>query len=349
MNTKHSTQNKSAVIGDVGEFLVQRDLERKGYNVGIYGKAINDRKSSGTLKADGAQVFDDGCGYSFLTYHPLTDYKSFPESRLFDYTEDDIASLCKTCREKYGCELSQSKHPPCAIASFPFDKRSWDSTYSGIDSLFYSENKAKGLLPKCQTQLQEIAMSEAHSDLIIDAEFIRDNQKVNKYIQCIWRMHCSGEEYGGSHSFPAGHPGRYDFVAEKQGVYAPIEVKVNSSKLSHWQRIRLSLLWRLGYSSMVAKVKIGKTGVDQALNGEEPSEYNIEYEDYKECDEQHTIENMNSVLFRFENLPKPIAMQISSQNRVKIASAGKPGCVIILALIPLAVFSITKLTIWLFL
>jgi hypothetical protein len=50
------------------------------------------------------------------------------------------------------------------------------------------------------------------------------------------------------------HPGRYDFIGFKDGAYAAIEVKANSSRLSYWQEIRLRLLDLLGVKTILLKV-----------------------------------------------------------------------------------------------
>ena len=53
-----------------------------------------------------------------------------------------------------------------------------------------------------------------------------------------------------------GHPGRYDFVGYKNSDHYAIEVKVNSSVLSHWQNIRLGILKMLGVKTLLLHVKI---------------------------------------------------------------------------------------------
>lgn len=68
--------------------------------------------------------------------------------------------------------------------------------------------------------------------------------------------------------FPKGHPGRYDFILEREGENTALEVKVNKSRLSYWQKMRLSLLRKFNQRTMVVNLKISKDDIDSLLIGE---------------------------------------------------------------------------------
>lgn len=70
-------------------------------------------------------------------------------------------------------------------------------------------------------------------------------------------------------SFPKGHPGRFDFVCIKDGVYFATEVKVNSSKLSYWQKLRLTMLQYFGVPSLLVKVSVNKEDFLKVYSGKD--------------------------------------------------------------------------------
>lgn len=279
--TSHTIQQ---IFGSVGEFLVKRDLESNGFEVGIYGKAMQPTKSAPYLKPSGATIFDEGIGYSQLYYHPLSERDHFPEAKNFDYTIHDVKRLADICCSNTPCVLANSKKPPCVLNEYVFEPKSWSTRYPGIDELYITNQLAKGFLLTCQQRLQEVAIRRIGDDIAIESVFIRDNQRVNRFISAEWlnynaKFKDSKVDING---FPPGHPGRYDFIALKNGIFRAVEVKVNSSKLSHWQKIRLGMLQKMGHLCIVAKVRIDKSEKNNLLSGNEPTNYEIEYEEFSE-------------------------------------------------------------------
>lgn len=67
--------------------------------------------------------------------------------------------------------------------------------------------------------------------------------------------------------FPPGHPGRYDFIGINYKTPWAVEVKVNSSKLSHWQKLRFSLLDKLGHKTKLVVVSLDKEKSNELIKG----------------------------------------------------------------------------------
>ena len=61
------------------------------------------------------------------------------------------------------------------------------------------------------------------------------------------------------------HPGRYDFVGLYDNKYSAIEVKVNTSRLGYWQKMRLGILSKLGID--VRLVRINSAGYESLEGG----------------------------------------------------------------------------------
>lgn len=68
--------------------------------------------------------------------------------------------------------------------------------------------------------------------------------------------------------FPGGgsHPGKFDFIACKDGEFSAVEVKGNSSRLTYWQSVRLYLLKKMGFCVYVYWVKLGPENILNDIN-----------------------------------------------------------------------------------
>lgn len=96
------------------------------------------------------------------------------------------------------------------------------------------------------------------------------------------------------------YPGRYDFIGFKNGHLYAIEVKVNTSKLTYWQKVRLGCLQMLGYKVKIIQVTINKKTLEDISNGLEAVDYCV-----SECD---TIDTSDVLIPTIEEL-KQIADQ----------------------------------------
>ncbi|QIL89668.1 hypothetical protein GNX18_07805 [Microbulbifer sp. SH-1] len=86
---------------------------------------------------------------------------------------------------------------------------------------------------------------------------IRDLQKLGKIDEA---ERLKDENRAALNKFPGqgSHPGRYDFICFKAGQYLAVEVKVNNSRLSYWQSIRLGLIKKFGGNAYIIKIKLSK-------------------------------------------------------------------------------------------
>ncbi|QTP59567.1 VRR-NUC domain-containing protein [Billgrantia antri] len=149
--------------------------------------------------------------------------------------------------------------------------------------------------------------------------FLKINQKISDYIQQCWTDYNKQDPlpYPGpvvfemmkkdrkeaermkdanrkalKKTFPAGHPGRYDFIGLKNGQYEAIEIKVNTSRLSYWQKVRLGLLQKHGYPVKVVRVKISKEQQEKILVGEESAHTSIDITETVDTKDVHIPDSL---------------------------------------------------------
>ncbi len=145
-------------------------------------------------------------------------------------------------------------------------------------------------------------------EILLNSDFNYLNSVIHQYIINLWAEHCKHERlpYDGreiitamreglleeaermkdanraalkKNKFPNGHPGRFDFIGLKDNKYYAIEVKVNGSIPSYWQKLRLLVLKHYGIPTMVVKVLVEKNKFDDIFLGDEVECKSIEVED----------------------------------------------------------------------
>jgi len=217
---------KQRIFGEIGESFAYEYLEKHGYKV-FFSDEINN------------------IAHSLLT-------NSF---YVFDVTEDEIKSLCKRCRKKYQCI---SDRPPCKFYPNIFFK----------PNIFYKDNLST--IPNSNKFslhcAHKLTFTCINNDSLISSKqgnFLTRYMQIHHYIFNYYTKNSSKIpieiESGGKvpkvwHKYWEGHPGRLDFFVEKNNDYSTWDVKVNNSKLSKWQLIRLAWMKQFGYKCGIIRI-----------------------------------------------------------------------------------------------
>ncbi|MEI7752179.1 MAG: hypothetical protein WCJ71_08850 [Candidatus Omnitrophota bacterium] len=214
----------------------------------IYGD-IGERFAADYLKAHGFESCRadkiECLGHSFLS----------GKNRLFDCSVSDLIEISKACKQKFLCRV---KNLPCknkAKSFYKFNPQAPDHfspTHDGRFSPFCAFKLSyTSILDHCDNSSFEGA-----------ALFLRRYLQIHKYIlnyydsTCkMWPLPSEKKERKKWHDYWAGHPGRLDFFALKDGKFYCLDAKVNSSGLSKWQSIRLAWMQQFGYFCGVIRIR----------------------------------------------------------------------------------------------
>ncbi len=324
------------LIGKLCEYIAYFQLKKNGFEVVQFGKAVEDDLYSGKQKLSFPIIPDQNVGYSRADFqltrwydnHNYRKYTRPLKSQIpifFDYTDSEIRKLALLCKEKFPCRLcaNMPEEVPCYRAEKMFDLEwldsinAWAKSYVlKIDDHTKIVGENYNLIADCQSSLGEIAIRNVSDAIFNQSHFIRDNQRIHRYIENEWydfdsskieltpseneeigreyqlfqksgvktdryRELCRKVDQLSANYFGAGHPGRYDFMGYKDGVFYAFEVKGNRGRLSYWQKVRMGLLKRMGYNCYVIRVILNLNSIT-TIN-KIPKDYEISWELFN-CD-----------------------------------------------------------------
>lgn len=281
---------KPKEIGLIGEKIAIKYLIENDFKILLFGKEMAKR---GNIK-NIATVPDSIVGYSYGNFNPFSrgelrlewEASNIPNWADLDYGE--IKKCARACKNNTKCSIRDAdpKSAPCHNINEFLDQK-WLSSITPASSIRVPTKqgnlqKPKGhyVVSECLRLITKIALSKHFNNFHKERSFILDNMLISRYIQNYWSIWLTKNPlpYGGSairqqdtdiaekfkeknrnhlKSFPGygSHPGRYDFIGWKNGELYAIEIKVNQSDLSYWQKIRLGLLQRYGHHINVIQIR----------------------------------------------------------------------------------------------
>lgn len=282
----HKTQKLPSiqkVLGEMGENFVQKHLSTHSYS---------------HVKAD---------EINYLAQHLLRE----DLSEDFDYNIDAIRSLTDRCRNSSKCVRFAANKRPCLKDDF-YEKNYNPSPYvdlhdTGNDKFrYYCANKLSKL--EIMFYLENFSPRNRFIlDYLMCSSFI-DNYYQSESAARKNYLNMSELEKKEWHKYWSGHPGRLDFFAKKDDEYYCIDSKVNSSKLSLWQHIRMNWMMKCGYVSQIYNVKIKypdkekliriylENGINSAIESVAPELHIIDYNYSMNEEAEQLVSNRESFL-----------------------------------------------------
>ena len=221
------------VSGAIGEYYAAKTLIENGYSV---------------CRAD---------SINFLGHSLLND------ASLKEFDCSELEKLSSLCRRFYKCQVDNY---PCKNSVSEFFQFNRDPVpYFRFPST--GDNKFRFY---CAINMTYIVTLDK-CGLICEKSScpIRSYLKINGYIHNFYDYyprkfkHDDPVQHKEWSNLWAGHPGRIDFFAHRNGQSFLIEVKVNKSEPSKWQIVRLDWMKKEGFGSYIFRVKFAVKDKEQ--------------------------------------------------------------------------------------
>ena len=221
------------MLGSIGEYYAVKTLTDKGYSV---------------CRADNINFV----GHSLLT-----------DASLRELDCSEIEKLSGLCRRLYRCEVANY---PCENSVSEFFQPNRDP----IPYLRFPNTGDNKFRFYCAINMTYIVVLEK-CRLICERKTcpIRSYLKIDSYIHNLYNYYPrklkldDPVQYGEWSRFWGGHPGRIDLFGHRNGETFCIEVKVNKSRPSKWQVIRLEWMKREGFGSHIFRVRFDSREKEQ--------------------------------------------------------------------------------------
>ena len=278
---------KPDVLGGFGEDIAIRHLQSKGFELvsfGVGGKSAASKLMKSLPLVSGYWI---GSSRADLATLQSTDDNIWINGKTpswADLTDDEIALLASVCKNTSKCDMRDSnvKKCPCGSGAALFSKGNLEGIFPKGVSVIYEngvkkKRSAMHFAYECSNRFSELIASDHRGDVLPLGGFMRDNQLISGYIRKLWEKYAATDlklPYSGADirnagmsspeaeamkkanrarlaAFPAGHPGRFDYIAKDHTGLVAVEVKVNTSKMSYWQELRFMLLNKLGHRTML--------------------------------------------------------------------------------------------------
>lgn len=282
---------KPEVLGSFGEDIAIRFLQSKGFELVSFG---GDRKSGASVlmkslpSVNGYWIGSSRVDLDTLQFSNDNVWVSGTTPSWSDLTDDEIALLASVCKNTSKCDMrdSNAKKCPCGSGVEVFSQGNLEGVFPKGVSVLYKdgvkqERSAMHFAYECSNRFSELIASDHRGDVLPLGGFMRDNQLISGYISKLWEKYAKTDlklPYSGADirnagisspeaeamksanrarlaTFPAGHPGRFDYIAKDSTGLIAVEVKVNTSKMSYWQELRFMLLNKFGHRTMLVNVK----------------------------------------------------------------------------------------------
>lgn len=196
---------KPTIIGEIGEFVAQHYLQRNGYEVVQFGKAMSRSRKKQIFKTCNLPLVPDfGIGYAFGDFSPANSFEPYTgwiDSEYpawADFKYQDIQELAKECRNHSVCEMRDTKpqSAPCFKVEKILDKE-WLLSITPYNSQFtdYDDNgneiKHKGhkLVFMCLENFTSILINRNKQAPPYGKDFLLVNMLVTEYIKRCYMEH----------------------------------------------------------------------------------------------------------------------------------------------------------------
>lgn len=298
---------KAEIVGVFGEDIAARYLQGKGYELATFGgddKTAASKLVKGLPRITRYWIGSSRADLATLQFKNDNSWVDGNLPEWADLSNDIVDTLTTTCKATSKCRMRDSsvKKSPCASETGLFERANLKKTYPlgvSIQSRdgVQLKRSAMHFAYDCSNHFAEIIASDYLGDVIPLGGFMRDNHLISGYIQKTWEKYAVGEmklPYSGEDirkagmstpkaeemkdanrlymrqqqkRFPAGHPGRFDFVAKDGLGLVAVEVKVNTSKMSYWQELRFMLLNKMGHRTMLLNIKGDHANLEMSYSG----------------------------------------------------------------------------------
>ncbi|WP_458370495.1 hypothetical protein [Pseudomonas fluorescens] len=282
---------KSEVLGGFGEDIAIRYLQSKGFELvafGVGGKSAASKLMKSTPSVSGYWIGSSRVDLAALQLSNDNVWISGKTPSWADLTDDEIALLTSICRSTSKCDMrdGSAKKCPCGRGIGLFSQDNLEGAFPKGVSVVHKDGvkqrrSAMHFAYECSNRFSELIASDHRGDVLPLGGFMRDNELISGYIRKLWEKYAVTDlklPYSGADIrnagmstpeaeamknanrarlavFPAGHPGRFDYIAKDDAGLVAVEVKVNTSKMSYWQELRFMLLNKLGHRTMLVNVK----------------------------------------------------------------------------------------------
>lgn len=205
----------------------------------------------------------------------------------------NLREVAVKCGESRYCEFLPDRRP-CLNSTF-YEKNFKANRFAA----FFKNARSKKYNNYCAVRNTKVILDTYLDDLWVgNDKFIRDYLICHYFIQNHYYIESRKRRYDSLneaevksfHKYWSGHPGRLDFFGKRGEVFYCIDSKVNSSRLSLWQQVRMAWMQRCGYTSQVYNVHFNcpdnnelrsiysQRGISMAIRYLEPQLNVIEFE-----------------------------------------------------------------------
>lgn len=291
-------------IGDIGEKIAINHLLNQRVRLVRFGKEMHKRKATDDLPSvpDLELGYSHGNFHTFTVSGCTLDWQDSNIPHWADIPYETIKSCAEICKKHSSCSIRDENptNAPCFNTSQLLEEKWLSSITPAFTSIVGDANgnpiplKGHRVVFKCIQKILPIALGQhLLKPITPENNFILNNMLVTLYIQNYWQTWSSNNPQpyldeiedairngnkeqaevfmnanrAAAKRFPGhnSHPGRYDFIGIKDGNCCAIEVKVNTSKLTYWQKVRLGCLKMMGHNIKILQISIDRKNLD-ALN-----------------------------------------------------------------------------------
>lgn len=222
----------------------------------------------------------------------------------------DIREVSEKCRNSGYCEFVGNERP-CLKDDF------FTPNFEAVSLLNFKDTGDEKYRWYCAIRNTKLEIdSYKEGKFSGKDQFIRDYLICHFFIQNYYYREAERRDYNGLnetekkefHKYWNGHPGRLDFFAHSGERFYCIDSKVNSSRLSLWQQVRLSWMQSCGHICQIYSVKFKcadkdkltaiycSEGVEAAIDHLNPQVHIIEYESSKYPEAERLVADREKLL-----------------------------------------------------
>jgi len=229
-------------------------------------------------------------------------------SQEFDFT--NLYAATEKCRKSKYCMICNDQRP-CLKDVF-YQKNIGAITYADYPDTGDDKFRRYCSIRLTKSILMEYGIAEYFgSDKFINDYLICHNFIRNYYYKAVREKPfnpLSDSDMREFHKLWKGHPGRLDYFAKADDIYYCIDSKVNSSRLSLWQQVRMSWMNQCGHNSRIYNIKFNahnkedikniflEEGIDSAIDFLKPTLNIINYDPSKYPKAEELISNKQQVI-----------------------------------------------------
>jgi len=222
----------------------------------------------------------------------------------------DIKNITKFCQKSGYCDFSKNEMP-CQNKTF------FNENYSAINLLNHKDTGDKKYRWYCSIRNTKIELQNYNQKKHTGADkFIRDYMLCHYFIQNNYYEKLISKPYGKltdqerkvHKKYWNGHPGRLDFFSYLNNKFYCIDAKVNTSRLSLWQQVRMAWMQKQGHISQIFNVKFNcknkeslisiyiNEGISSAISSLEIEKTIIDYDPSRYPEAEEIISDQEKVV-----------------------------------------------------